>query len=475
MPAVIFSGSQVKALKDQLDLNGTAKVLTGTDDPTSVAKDAETGSLYLRQGGGGQVYVKNDNGSSTNWTLLAAGSSAVAETVVPKTATATLTAGEVDGSSLITNDGASGDIILTLPAASGSEKVIVMVTDPHAVTIQADTGDNIRLADNDVGNPTSIKSDAQYSCVQLHAIDSTTWQAAFDEGAWISADQQIFAATGTDGTSNLNINESYDASTDAWASESVSGMDPGNNTPKVSIKSTKEVYAYTGNRTGAGNFASLNQRYTVLTDTWDNRAAVPTGGNNHGGADVGLLFYASGGDFLSSTTHEYNSGTNAWTVKANNNDDFSDAGGNAASDGTDVWWFGGSPVATPGLIQEYTVGTNSFTTQSATLSVARIYPSLVGNGTEAYCFGGEDTGTQFDDIDKYVFATDTITTFTSTLVGNRRAAGADMIRSLAYVSGGATPSTTVFATNESFDPVGDSTTSLTAKTTASRDHYSKAA
>jgi len=69
MPAVIFSGTEVKALKSQLNLNDSAKVLTGTDDPTSVAKDAPIGSIYLRQGTAG-VYRKDDAGSSTNWTEL---------------------------------------------------------------------------------------------------------------------------------------------------------------------------------------------------------------------------------------------------------------------------------------------------------------------------------------------------------------------------------------------------------------------
>lgn len=74
MPAVIFSGTEVKALKDQLDLNGTAKVRTGTDDPTSVAQEGPKGSLYLRVGGsGGTVYVKQDAGTTTNWQIIAGG------------------------------------------------------------------------------------------------------------------------------------------------------------------------------------------------------------------------------------------------------------------------------------------------------------------------------------------------------------------------------------------------------------------
>jgi len=69
--AVIFNGDYVKALKDKLKLNETAEILTGTDDPTSVAKTAHKGSLYLRQGDIGQAYVKLDDGSTTNWSSVA--------------------------------------------------------------------------------------------------------------------------------------------------------------------------------------------------------------------------------------------------------------------------------------------------------------------------------------------------------------------------------------------------------------------
>ena len=71
MPAAIFSGNFVKTLKDQLLLGDTARVLTGTDDPTVVAAEGEQGSLYLRTGGtGGTAFLKQDAGTSTNWDQL---------------------------------------------------------------------------------------------------------------------------------------------------------------------------------------------------------------------------------------------------------------------------------------------------------------------------------------------------------------------------------------------------------------------
>lgn len=47
--SAIFNGAYVKLLKDQLKLKDSARILTGTDDPSSVAKEGETGSIYLRQ------------------------------------------------------------------------------------------------------------------------------------------------------------------------------------------------------------------------------------------------------------------------------------------------------------------------------------------------------------------------------------------------------------------------------------------
>lgn len=76
MPAVIFSGSEVKALKNSLNLNDNVKILSGDADPTSSAQDAPRGSIYLRTGSsGGDIFRKLDDGSSTNFELIGTGGS----------------------------------------------------------------------------------------------------------------------------------------------------------------------------------------------------------------------------------------------------------------------------------------------------------------------------------------------------------------------------------------------------------------
>lgn len=75
MAASIFAGNFVKTLRAALNLRDAAYLLTGTDSPTAVAKNAPKGSLYLRQtaSGDGSAFVKLDNGSSTNWLQLGGG------------------------------------------------------------------------------------------------------------------------------------------------------------------------------------------------------------------------------------------------------------------------------------------------------------------------------------------------------------------------------------------------------------------
>lgn len=71
--AVIFSGSDVKTLKSNIDLNGQSKILSGSVDPTSSATSAPFGSLYLNSSTG-FIYKKLDSGSSTNWEVVGSSS-----------------------------------------------------------------------------------------------------------------------------------------------------------------------------------------------------------------------------------------------------------------------------------------------------------------------------------------------------------------------------------------------------------------
>lgn len=70
--AVIFSGQNVKTLKQNIDLFGVAKIMSGSVDPSASATSAPIGSLYINAVNG-NTYRKLDAGSSTNWTILGSG------------------------------------------------------------------------------------------------------------------------------------------------------------------------------------------------------------------------------------------------------------------------------------------------------------------------------------------------------------------------------------------------------------------
>ena len=56
-------------LQDGIQLNGKSSVQSGTVNPSIVATIGETGSLFLNSSTG-IIYVKNDSGVTTNWTVF---------------------------------------------------------------------------------------------------------------------------------------------------------------------------------------------------------------------------------------------------------------------------------------------------------------------------------------------------------------------------------------------------------------------
>lgn len=87
--ACVFDNSTVRCLRNGIRMTdptiplnvdgsqtGTARVLTGSDDPTTVPKFAERGSIYLRSSTGGHsTYQKQDNGTTSNWSFFGVGGS----------------------------------------------------------------------------------------------------------------------------------------------------------------------------------------------------------------------------------------------------------------------------------------------------------------------------------------------------------------------------------------------------------------
>lgn len=69
--AAIFNGDAVKILKEKLRFKTEKDIISGTIDPTAVATPGDTGSMFLRDNG--VAYIKQDDGTTTNWFPLLVG------------------------------------------------------------------------------------------------------------------------------------------------------------------------------------------------------------------------------------------------------------------------------------------------------------------------------------------------------------------------------------------------------------------
>jgi len=140
LPAAIFSAADVKILKDTFSLNDTAKILQGTDDPTSVAKDAPQGSLYVRTGGsGGKLFAKQDAGSSTSWTDQSLFANLDVQSV-----TTTITIASSSNVVLASDSGGSYSITLFAAGTAGKQLFFKKTTSTtNIITIDANGAETI--------------------------------------------------------------------------------------------------------------------------------------------------------------------------------------------------------------------------------------------------------------------------------------------------------------------------------------------
>jgi hypothetical protein len=137
----IFQGIYAKLLKSNINLFNKAYILTGTADPTSVATDGPKGSLYLRQtaSGSGQIYKKNDNGTTTNWEMLSANannSSAYADLYDLSNATLPASAPTtIDGVTVV-----SGHTVFFSNLSSGNKTIYEATVSGPSITWTAQDG-----------------------------------------------------------------------------------------------------------------------------------------------------------------------------------------------------------------------------------------------------------------------------------------------------------------------------------------------
>lgn len=137
MSAVIFQGSAVKALKNELKFFTAGSIQSGTVDPSSVATSGDKGSLYINTSSA-LVYRKTDNGSSTNWTSISTAQANL--NVVSKTANYTISVND----DLVLADASGGTFTLTFPSAAGNDgkRITIKKTDStfNQVTVAVASG-----------------------------------------------------------------------------------------------------------------------------------------------------------------------------------------------------------------------------------------------------------------------------------------------------------------------------------------------
>jgi hypothetical protein len=111
MAASIFNNTAVKILKNILRFKSLVEIITGdTDNPTSVAKNAPIGSIYIRSGTS-EIYKKTDSGSSTNWTTVGSADVFSTSSISTNTSAAANT-------TYLVNTGAAVTVTLPAPAAN---------------------------------------------------------------------------------------------------------------------------------------------------------------------------------------------------------------------------------------------------------------------------------------------------------------------------------------------------------------------
>ena len=115
-------------------------------------------------------------------TTLATASTASTITTSAVAVGRTLTA--ADSGTLFTNQNAAGSVAVILPSAVAGYNIRVYVATAQTLTVQAASGDTIRIADNETAEGGSISSNVVGSLVWLIAVDQQEWVSWQTSGSW---------------------------------------------------------------------------------------------------------------------------------------------------------------------------------------------------------------------------------------------------------------------------------------------------
>lgn len=350
---------------------------------------------------------------------LSAGASAL--TVSAKTANYSVSASN-DIAKVFSNEGASDLVRFTLPAASSGLNFKFVVAAAEYITLEVASGDGIWVGGTQYG--VGVRSNTQYSEIEIVAINGTQWVVSEQEGTWenialtsfwIGGSSSITAVYEWDFTA-----ETSSASGTTMSASCANGATSGDNTVGACIYGTNVAFIHLFTEitwTGANAIA--------LSLSYNRGACDATNGYALGGNDpeIDEVHYVVWAD---ETTGVYNNTLNA-----------------AVGNGGVVWDDVAAFLTNGGLnsssgLQKWVFSTQTGSSVTDTLSYsAKGFCGHVNNGTTTgYYAGGDIISGRSTVISEMIFLTEIASAVSGTLDAGRQRQGGMFGITKGYFAGG---------------------------------------
>lgn len=409
-----------------LNLNSTSAIAIKKGDGSGNLTDVEANDIV-----NGQPMQVSYNG--TFWVMVSPyiqSAAVTARTVEAKTSNYTISASN-DIEKIFTNEGASSDVVFTLPTAAAGLNFDIVLAEDQNVVILPSSGDIIQV--NTSAYSEGIYAAAQHTAIRLVAINATDWVAYPVEGTWSQVIDALYIC-GENGGSTVNrmpfSTETPAASSENLTQNMYNAAGTGDNTNAYLLggltNKVEKLNMYTEVTSNAANnlTESISQCQSGCTDGTNGYAVGYDNGAGNAQDDVQKLVYSS-------------EATSKLTAVLSANM----AHGSGAWDDTDGYKMGGEkPDSTASSsVEKFTYSSETGANHSDTLSGNIQYSGGCNDGnTKAYRLGGIISSTKQSSIEKLVFSTGTISSLAATLDTARAylGAGHDVAGATGYACGG---------------------------------------
>jgi len=347
--------------------------------------------------------------------------SSASKVVQHKTANYSVSSADTGG--VLTNKGATGDVIFDLPAASGGLNYEFVIYASQNVLVRAASGDEIA---HETTAGEGWRNDTPYGCFRIVAIDSTTWIACPVVGTWTRYYYAGYLGGGS--TASTTITRFIFA--DESCADISETMATGRNTLAGVSASEAGYWA------GGGSYSDVVSKFNFSSETEANLAAtLGTGRNNLASVQSSSMGYVLGG---------YNGSASNVIDDINFSDDTSSTVGTTL--GTSRYGAGGVSSSTKGYvmggqgpissIEAFVFSGETISTLGATMSASRAnILSGVQSADAGYCAGGEEAS-KVNKIEKFTFSSETSANLAATLGTARQRTGSVSGTDKGYFFGG---------------------------------------